>query len=104
MRVTRHHPKIERHRQRNAATYTEPFDGADSDLLHLIPCLGQPRSKLQMPPQRAYIHGAARPALGIPEVKSGAERSGSAGQHDYRGFAVVLKAAGGRGELTERFG
>src|SRR3954452_4828451 len=104
MGVARHHPKIERYGQRHAATYTESFYGADRDLLHVIPGLGQPRSKLQMPSQRTDIHGAAGPALGIPEVKSGAERTGPAGQHDDRGFAVVLKATGGRGELTERFG
>jgi hypothetical protein len=55
-----------------------------------------------MPAQRAHIHGLARPALGIPEVEAGAERFCAAGEHDHRGFGIILKAAGGIGELTQR--
>ena len=81
----------------------KPFDGADGDLLHLLPGAGQPRSEFQVPAQRPDIHGLARPALGILEIESGAEGVGAAGEHHHRGVGVVLEAARRIGELTQRF-
>ena len=65
MGVAGHDPKVQRDRQRHAAANTEALDGADGNLLHLLPGAGQPRSQFQMPPQRTDIHAAARPAFGV---------------------------------------
>ena len=45
MGVAGHHAKIQRHRERYAAADAKAFDGADGDLLHLLPGAAQPRSK-----------------------------------------------------------
>src|SRR3979411_1081764 len=55
-----------------------------------------------MPAQRADIHGFARAPFRVFQIKAGAERLCAAGQNHHRGFAVILKAAGGVGELTQR--
>src|ERR1700730_18193832 len=102
MRVAAHDAKVERHRQSHAATNAKPFDGADGDLLHLLPRAGQPRSELQVPAQRTDVHGFARAAFGIFQSKLGAERLGPAGERHDGGVAVVLEAARGLGELTRR--
>ena len=73
MRVASHHAKIQRYRQRNPAADAKALDGADGNLLHLLPGAGQPRSEFQVPAQRADIHRLARPALGIPEVETSTE-------------------------------
>ena len=102
MGVAGHDAKIQRHRQRDAAADAKTLDGADGDLLHLLPGAGEPRSQLQMPAQRADIHGAARASFGVLQVEPGAERLGTAGEHHDRSIAVVLKTARGIGELTQR--
>ncbi len=80
------------------------FDGADGDLLYLLPGAAQSRSQFEVPAQRTDIHGAARPAFGVLQVEAGAERLGAAGEHHDRRFAVVLETACGVGELTQRLG
>ena len=45
MGVAAHDAKVECHRQRHAAADAKAFDGADGDLLHLLPGPGQPRSE-----------------------------------------------------------
>src|SRR6266581_880810 len=88
----------------DAAADAEALDGADRDLLHLLPGTAQSRSQFEMPAQRTDIHGAARPAFGVLQVEAGAERLGAAGEHHHRRFAVVLETARGVGELTQRLG
>ena len=100
--VAGHDPEIQRHRQRHAAADAKTLDGADGDLLHLLPGPRQPRSEFQVPAQRAEIHGLAdlpsgsfrsKPALNdlAPPVSTTTEVVG-----------VILKTAGGVGELAQR--
>ena len=103
MGVAAHDAKVQRDRQGYAAADAEPLDGADGDLLHLVPGVGQPRSQLQVPAQRAEIHGPARPAFGVLEVEAGGERIRAAGEHHDRSFTVVFEAARRISELTQRF-
>ena len=103
MGVAGHDAKIQRHRQRNAAADAKALDGADRDLLHLLPGAGQPRPEFQVPAQRPDIHGPARAAFGVLQIEAGAERLGAAGQHHDGGLAVILEAARGIGELAQRF-
>jgi len=100
MRVISHHAKIQRDRERHAAADTKALDRADGDLLHLLPGVAEPWPEFQMPAQRSDIHGLARFAFRILQVESGAERLGAAGQHHDRSVAIVLKTAGGGGELA----
>ena len=95
MGVSGHDPEIQRHRQSHAAADAKAFDGADRDLLHVLPGPRQPRSEFQVPAQRAEVHGLAGPAFGVLEVEAGAERLGAAGQHHDRGRVVILKTARG---------
>src|SRR2546427_220797 len=66
------------------AADAEAFDGADRDLLHLLPGTAQSRSQFEMPAQRTDIHGAARPAFGVLQVEAGAERLGAAPRPTFR--------------------
>jgi hypothetical protein len=50
MGVAAHDAKIERDRQRDAATDTEAFDRGDRDLFHVLPGAGEPGADLQMSP------------------------------------------------------
>ena len=84
MAAAAHDAEIERDRERDAAADTEALDGADGDLLHLLPGPGHARAELQVPAQRAEVHGAARPALGVLEVEAGGEGFCAAGQHHHR--------------------
>ena len=102
MGVAGHDAEIQRDRQRHAAADAKALDGADGDLLHLLPGPRQPRPELQMPAQRAEIHGLARAAFGILQVEAGAEGFCAAGQHHDRGLRIILKAARGIGELAHR--
>jgi hypothetical protein len=71
---TAHDAEVERDRERNAAADAEAFDRGDGDLVHLLPGAGEPGAELQMPAQRPDVHGLARAALGILQIKAGAER------------------------------
>src|ERR1700736_3637744 len=103
MGVAGHHTKIQRHRERYAAADAKALNGADGDLLHLLPGAAQPRPEFQVPSQRAEVHGFARTTFGVLQIEARAERPGSAGEHHDRGVAVVLEAARRLGELTHRF-
>ena len=81
MGVAGHDAKIQRDRERDAAADTKPLDGADGDLLHLLPGPRKPRPELQVPPQGADIHGFARAAFGVFEVEAGGKRFRAAGEH-----------------------
>jgi hypothetical protein len=65
--------------ERNAATDAKTFDRGDGDLVHLLPRAGEPGPELQVPAQGADVHGLAQAALGVLEVKSGAEGFRTAG-------------------------
>jgi len=93
MGVAGHHAKIQRHRERYAAADAKSLDGADGDLLHLLPGAAQTWSKFQVPAQRAEVHGFARTTFGVLQIEARAERPGSAGEHHDGGVAVVLEAA-----------
>jgi hypothetical protein len=102
MGVSGHHAKVQRDRQRHAATDAKAFDGADGDLLHFLPCPRQPRSEFQVASQRAEVHGFAGATFRILQVKAGGERFGAAGQHYDRSRVVILKTSRGVRELAHR--
>ena len=93
MGIAPHDAEIECDRERHAAADAEPFDGADGDLLHVLPCAGQPRTQFEVSAQRAEVHGLTGAAFGILEVEAGGECVGAAGQHDHGGGSIILKAS-----------
>src|SRR5205823_5601095 len=89
--------------QRHAAADTKAFDGADGDLLQVLPGPRQPRPELQVSAQGAEIHGLPRPAFGILQVKACAKGFGAAREHHDGSVAIILEAPRGIGELAQRF-